>query len=163
MRKSTPKPAPKKAKAVKTRPKRTDSASEKKKSRFLARWFLLIPAVLILFAVVLLAWSYEPAQIWYRETRQERVLRETLAAVQQYNAQLQQELLSLETTEGIKEYARRELNFVAEGDQSIVVTRNGIPLSEPKNTREAAIASIPENARPFGAWTDFLDTLFGIE
>jgi len=136
---------------------------EKKKSRFLARWFLLGPAVLIVFAIILLAWYYEPAQIWYRETRQERVLRETLAGIQEYNAQLQDELLSLETTEGIMTFARAELGLVEEGDQSIVVTRDGVPIREPKSTREAAIASIPENARPFGAWTDFLDTLFGIE
>ncbi|MCL2606325.1 MAG: septum formation initiator family protein [Coriobacteriia bacterium] len=136
---------------------------DKKKSRFLARWFLLIPAVVIVITVIVLAWYYEPAQIWYRETRQERVLRETLAGIQEYNVQLQEELRSLETTQGIEDFARNELNLVEEGDRSIIVTRDGEPITEPRSNREATIAAIPENSRPFGAWTDFLDTLFGIE
>ena len=136
---------------------------KKKRSRFLARWFLLVPAVFVLFAVVVLAWGYEPAEIWYREVRQERVLREKLAGIQEYNEQIREELLSLETTAGVEEYARRELGLVFEGDQVIIVTRGGVPIQEPETTREATIRAIPENAQPFGVWTDFLDTLFGIE
>jgi len=134
-----------------------------KRPRFLSRWFLLIPAILVIFAIILLSWYYEPAKIWYREERQARVLRETLAGIEEYNAQLREELYSLETTEGIKDYARRELNLVEEGDKSIVVTRGGEPLKVPKTTREAAVAAIPEKARPFGSWTDFWDSFFGIE
>ena len=136
---------------------------KKKKNRFLSRWFLLVPAALILFALVLSAWYYEPAQIWYRETRQERVLRATLAGIHAYNQDLHRELASLETTEGVINYARRELGFKMEGDNIIVVTRNGVPIAEPRTTREEAISSIPENYRPFGTWTEFLDTLFSIE
>ena len=134
-----------------------------KKSRFLARWFLIVPAVLVLFSIVLMSWYYEPAKIWYRETRQERVLRETLAGIQDYNAELRDELASLETTVGVQDFAARELGLVIEGDQSIIVTRNGVPIREPRTTREEVIASIPQNARPFGTWTYFLDTLFDIE
>ena len=138
-------------------------AETKKKSRFLARWFLLVPAVLVLFSIVLMSWYYEPAKIWYRETRQERVLRETLVGIQDYNSQLRDELSSLETTAGVQDFAARELGLVVEGDQSIVVTRNGVPIREPRTTREAVVTSIPDEARPFGAWTYFLDTLFDIE
>ncbi|MCL2437781.1 MAG: septum formation initiator family protein [Coriobacteriia bacterium] len=145
------------------RPKKKQGKQQKQQRRFLARWFLLIPAVLLLFAGVLMAWYYEPAQIWYRETRQERVLRATLAGIQEYNDELRDELASLETTEGVMEYARRELNFVVEGDNVIVVTRDGVPLGEPRSSREAVVSSIPENAQPFGAWTDFLDTVFDID
>jgi len=123
----------------------------------------VVPAVLLLFLGVLMAWTYEPAQIWYRETRQERVLRETLAGIQEYNEELREEIASLETTEGIIEYAQRELNFVVEGYNVIVVTRDGVPITEPRNSREAVVSSIPENAQPFGAWTDFWDTVFDIE
>ena len=136
---------------------------KKKRSRFLARWFLLVPVLFVLFASFVLAWGYEPAEIWYREVRQKRVLEETLAGIQEYNEQLREELLSLETTAGVEDYARRELGLVFEGDQVIIVTRGGAPIQEPETTREATIRAIPENAQPFGAWTDFLDTLFGIE
>jgi len=136
---------------------------KKKRSRFLARWFLLIPALFVLFAALVLTWGYESAEIWYREVRQERVLREKLASIREYNAELREELLSLETTAGVEDYARRELGLVFEGDQVIIVTRGGVPIQEPETTREATIRAIPENAQPFGAWTDFLDTLFGIE
>ena len=135
----------------------------RRRSRFLARWFLLVPLVLTLFIAVLLAWTYEPAEIWYREVRQKRVLEETLAGIQEYNEQLREELRSLETTAGVEDYARRELGFVLEGDQVIIVTRGGVPIQEPATSREAAITSIPENAQPFGAWTDFLDTFFSID
>ena len=146
-----------------TRSKERSESNSGVRSRFLARWYVLVPVVLVLFAIILLSWYYEPAQIWYRETRRERVLRETLAGIEEYNEQLRIELTSLETTEGIKDYARRELNLVEEGDNSVVVTRGGVPLEEPKNTREAAVSAIPRQARPFGAWTDFLDSFFGIE
>ena len=153
------------ANPLKTREsKKSDKkASQKRRPRFLSRWFLIVPAIFLIFATVTSLWYYEAAKIWYRETRQERVLRETLAGIQMYNIELQQELNSLETTAGIQEYASRELNFVIEGDNAIVVTRDGIPLAQPRTSREDAVVSIPENAQPFGAWTDFLDTLFGIE
>lgn len=143
--------------------KGANSQAKPKPKRFLTRWFILVPTVLLLFAGVLMAWYYEPAQIWYRETRQERVLRETLAGIQAYNEELRDEISSLETTEGIIEYARRELNFVQEGDKVIVVTRDGVPLNEPQSSREAAVSSIPGNFQPFGAWTDFFDSIFNIE
>jgi len=163
---SRPRPTGRKPQSTGSKPKpvsRKPKPTGKKRSRFLSRWFLLIPAFLAIFVIILLSWYYEPAKIWYRETRQERVLRETLAGIEEYNTQLRDELSSLETTEGIKDYARRELNLVEEGDHSIVVTRDGVPLKAPKTTREAAVAAIPEKARPFGAWTDFWDSFFGIE
>ncbi|MCL2526157.1 MAG: hypothetical protein FWE46_03800 [Coriobacteriia bacterium] len=129
--------------------------------RFLARWFLVVPVVLAIFLAIAFSWHYEPAKILYRDVRNERVKREKLARIEEYNEELRQELASLETTEGIMAYAARELNFVVEGDHVIVVTRDGKPITEPRNTREQIIASIPETARPFGAWTDFLDTIFG--
>jgi len=136
---------------------------DEKKSRFLSRWFLLVPAVLILFTIVLSAWYYEPAKIWYREVRQERVLREQLASIQAYNDRLAEEVASLETTPGIQAFAQQQLGFIMEGDNVIIVTRDGVPITEPMTTREMAITSIPDTAQPFGAWTDFLDTFFGIE
>ena len=158
--KSTAKPADAKKSARKyPSPKKNDE----KKTRFLSRWFLLVPAVLVLFTVVLSAWYYEPAKIWYREVRQERVLREQLASIQAYNERLAEEVASLETTPGIQAYAQQQLGFIMEGDNVIIVTRDGVPITEPMTTREMAITSIPDTAQPFGAWTDFLDTFFGIE
>jgi cell division protein FtsB len=134
------------------------------KSRRFFRWTLPLFAAFAVFAIILLSWYYyRSASIWYRETRQERVLTETLAGIKRFNKELRREVASLETTEGIKDYARRELNLVDRGDHSIVVTRDGVPLKAEKNTREAAVAAIPEQARPFGNWTDFLDSFFGIE
>jgi cell division protein FtsB len=145
------------------RNKKEQRKSLAKDSRFMARWYMLVPLGLVIIIAISVPWYYDSATIWYRETRQERVLRETLAGIEDYNAALREELHSLETTEGVQDYARRELNLVVEGDRSIVVTRDGIPIREPRNTRAAVIAEIPENARPFGAWTDFLDSIFGID
>jgi len=157
------KTADKRATTKKAQSEAGQEKNDRKGSRFLSRWFLVVPIVIALFAVLSLSWYYEPAKIWYRETRQERVLRETLAGIQEYNEYLRQELASLETTEGIQYHAQRELNFIIDGEYSIVVTRDGVPITEPRTTREAAVTTIPETAQPFGVWTDFLDTFFGIE
>ncbi|MCL2025064.1 MAG: septum formation initiator family protein [Coriobacteriia bacterium] len=134
------------------------------RGRFAARWMVLLPFALILLMVLLSAVYYTPLRIWYREARQERVLAEHLAAVQAYNDQLRDSITSLETTEGIKAYARESLGLVEEGENIVIVTRNGRPISEATaSERQMEIARIPHEAQPFGAWTAFLDAIFRIE
>ncbi|MDR1412651.1 MAG: septum formation initiator family protein [Actinomycetes bacterium] len=123
---------------------------------------LLIPVVLVVLAVLIFAWYRPSLKIWYREARQERVLRATLVAIRDYNRGLEEEIASLETTAGVEDYARRELNLVEEGDHSIVVTRDGQILKAPNNSREAAVGDLPKSYKPFGAWTAFFDSLFNV-
>lgn len=154
--------AVKKTAEKKKRPvQREDSRSGR--THFLSPRFFLILAVVVAVGVILFSWYWQPLKIWYRETRRERVLRETLAAVKSYNDDLRAEISSLETTEGVKDYARRELNLVEDGEHGITVLRDGEQVKEPRDTRESLVSEIPNSYRPFGSWTAFLDSLFGAE
>ncbi|MDR1775667.1 MAG: hypothetical protein LBS17_04415 [Actinomycetes bacterium] len=138
----------------------TGENAAKPRRRFLSRWFILVIVALVVIVGMAGPWFYNSARYWYRARREELVRTQTLAAIEDYNRRLRTENASLETTAGIADYARKALDLVEEGDHGIVVTRDGKPLQAEQDTREAAIADIPETARPFGSWTPFLDSLF---
>lgn len=130
---------------------------------FFTRKSVLIPilVVVLLFATAII--YYKPTRIWYREARQERVLREQLIAVRAYNDQLSEEILSLETTEGIEDYATSQLSLVHKGDNVVVVMQDGEPLKPESDSRAQRIEGLAVTSEPYGVWTDFLDALFGID
>jgi len=132
-----------------------------RKVKFLGRWYVIVPLALVLVGLLMSAWYYRPLQIAYHEARNERVLGAKLKAINTYNAQLQSEVESLETTAGVADYARRELNLVDQGDHVVYVTRDGKPVSSQEDSRVAAVEESDAVKKPFGAWTDFLDRLFG--
>jgi flagellar basal body-associated protein FliL len=140
--------------------KRNEGAN---KGRFAGRLIFIIPIALALLLVLIAVMYYTPMRIWYREARQQRVLLEQKAAIDDYNDELRETLLSLETTEGIRQYAYEELGLVEEGDRTVVVIQGGRPLQRTHDTRQIEILDIPLTYQPFGAWTPFLDRLFGIE
>lgn len=128
---------------------------------FFARKRVLIPIAVLVLLCATMAMYYTPLKIWYREAREERVLREQLLAIQEYNDGLKLQIESLETTEGVQDYATRELGLIQKGDHAIVVLQGGKPLKESNNTREQEIQQLQETAQPFGSWTPFLDEIFG--
>lgn len=133
------------------------------RGRFIGRPIFLIPFIALVLLVGLFLLYYKPSQIWYREARKERVLTAQLAAIQAYNSQLKDDISSLETTAGVSDYARQELNLVEQGEHLVIVTKDGKPLKKSNDKQVADLMSIPQTARPFGAWTAFLDKLFAIE
>jgi len=134
-----------------------------RKSRFAGRLIFIVPIALALLLVVVSMMYYTPLRIWYREARQQRIYLAQKAAIDQYNAELLETKLSLETTEGIRQYAQQELGLVEQGDNTVVVMKDGRPLERSIDTRQLEILNIPLEYQPFGAWTPFLDRLFGIE
>ncbi|MCL2819010.1 MAG: hypothetical protein FWD41_04720 [Actinomycetia bacterium] len=149
------------------RPEVTDEKKQRNeganKGRFAGRMIVIVPLAIVLLLALLGAMYYTPMRIWYREARQLRILTEQKAAIEEYNHQLELSLKSLETTEGIRMYAREELGLVEVGDNAVVVMRDGKPLESSHDTRQIEILNIPLKAQPFGAWTPFLDALFQIE
>ena len=133
------------------------------KGRFAGRLIFVIPIAAVLLFVLISMMYYTPLRIWYRENRQQRVFIAQKSAIDEYNEELRETLLSLETTEGIKQYAYEELGLVEKGDSTVVVMKDGRPLERSRDTRQLEILSIPIEYQPFGAWTPFLDSLFGIE
>lgn len=128
---------------------------------FFARKRILIPLAVAVILFATAAMYYTPLKIWYREAREERVLREQLVAIQKYNVDLKLQIQSLETTEGVQDYATRELGLIQKGDHAVVVLQGGKPLKETSNTREQEIQQLKDTAQPFGSWTPFLDEIFG--
>jgi hypothetical protein len=124
---------------------------------------LIIPVAALLLLAVIGGMYYRPLRIWYREARQLHVLTEQKAAINEYNEELKASLLSLETTEGIRAYAREELGLVEEGDNTVVVIKGGKRLERGANTRQTEILNIPSQSQPYGVWTPFLDVFFQIE
>ena len=149
------------------RPRKKERAPKKdtrRKVGLFGRWYVIVPVAFVVLAVFASFWFYPAARIAYHQARNERVLGAKLKAVNAYNAQLEQEIKSLETTQGVAEYARKELNLVDKGDHVVIVTRDGKPIAPSEETSRFA-ALIESNAvkKPFGAWTNFLDRIFGAE
>lgn len=135
--------------------------SDNKNKAFIARKQVIIPLLIIALLAAVGALYYTPMKIWYREARQERVLRAQLVEIQKYNQELEQEISSLNTTEGIEDFASSQLELVYEGENAVIITKGGKPLSESTDTRAGRISRLGEEASPFGMWTPFLDALFG--
>lgn len=129
---------------------------------FFTRKSVLIPAMVLILILASTLLYYKPLKIWYREARQERVLREQLIAVREYNDELRKEITSLDTTEGIEDYATSQLNLVHEGDNVVIVTMDGKPLSQKAESRAEKIEELSVTSKPFGVWTSFLDSFFDI-
>jgi len=141
--------------------KRRDEGANK--GRFAGRAIVLIPIAVVLLLALVATMYYTPSRIWYREARQQRVTIAQKEAIVAYNEELIQFRDSLETTEGIRQYAYEELGLVEKGDQTVVVMKDGRPLEKSLDTRQLEILNIPLEYQPFGAWTPFLDRLFGID
>ena len=133
------------------------------RGRFAGRMIFVVPLALALLVALVAGMYYTPLSIWYRESRQLRVLTEQKAAIDAYNEQLRASLESLETTEGIRVYAREQLDLVEEGDNTVIVIKDGQPLGNGADTQQLEILNIPYEYQPFGVWTPFLDRLFRIE
>lgn len=142
--------------------KKKNSAKRPPLLAFFTRKSVLIPLMLIVVLIVGSLIYYKPMRIWYREARRERVLREQLVAIREYNDELRQEIKSLDTTEGIEDYATSQLNLVHEGDNVVIVMQDGKPLTPQSDSRAQRIESLGVTGRPFGAWTGFFDSLFKI-
>lgn len=143
-------------------PEKPKPKSRGQKISFFARKSILIPLLIVVLIAASSFIYYTPLKIWYREARQERVLRAQLIAIQEYNSILRDQISSLETTEGMEDYARSQLDLINKGDNAVVVLQNGEPLRAEKGSVEQEIQNLETNIKPFGAWTDFLDQLFAI-
>jgi len=134
-----------------------------RKVGFFGRWYVILLGAVIVLGVLGYFWFYPSMKIAYHEARNERVLGAQLKAVKAYNTQLQQEVQSLETTQGVADYAREQLNLVLKGDHTVIVTRDGKPITSDTTQQLQDLENNTEVKRPFGAWTTFLDRVFGSE
>ena len=115
-------------------------------------------------AVVVFAWGYYPvAAVQYKATKERARLAAELESVQARNARLRAQVDRLRTPAGVEDYARSQLGMVKKGENVVVVvdgdeTAEGSATATPPEIDSARTAS-----EPAGAWTAFLDLVFGVE
>jgi cell division protein FtsL len=143
---------------------RTTSPTRPGKDASWFRWWLLPPLVGVTIAV-LVALYYPVAQVQYKETRERAKLQAELTALQTRNARLAVEVARLKTNEGVEDYARSQLGMVKRGEHVVVVTDSAGSRSVQTTTGTEARVDAPEltATAPKGAWTEFLDAVFGVQ
>jgi cell division protein FtsB len=126
------------------------------------RWWLL-PVVIVAVISLFIAAYYPVARVQYRETRERSRLQAELNAIRARNNRLRTEVARLRTPEGVEDYARLQLGMVKKGEHQIVV----VDGTEPTQTTVAqALPEIDSQEAvkpPVGAWTAFLDAIFGVQ
>lgn len=144
-------------------PARTGASKRKGKDASWFRWWLLPPLVGATIAV-LVALYYPVAQVQYKETRERAELQAELKGLQTRNSRLAVEVARLKTNEGVEDYARSQLGMVKRGEHVVIVTDSAGGRSAPTTTTEARIDAPEQTATaPKGAWTEFLDAVFGVQ
>lgn len=114
--------------------------------------------------VVVFAWGFYPvAAVQYRESRERSRLAAELESVQARNERLRAQVERLKTPAGVEDYARSQLGMVKKGENVVVVV-------DGNETKEGSATALPpeiDSALPAdegdGAWTAFLDLVFGVE
>lgn len=125
------------------------------------KWWAL--PLSITLAISAFVWTYYPvAQVQYRETREKARLQSELDALKARNRRLGTQVASLQTPEGVEDYARTQLGMVRRGEHVVVV----VDGAESRATTVAEVLpqldSDEELVAPPGRWTGFLDLIFGV-
>lgn len=125
------------------------------------RWLVPTAAAAV---ILMFAWGYYPvAAVQYRESRERSRLAAELESVQARNDRLRAQVERLKTPAGVEDYARSQLGLVKKGENVVVVvdgteTKEGSASATPP---EIDSALTPDETG--GAWTAFLDLVFGVE
>lgn len=123
-------------------------------------WVLPLSIALVVSAFV---WTYYPvARVQYRETREKVRLQSELDALKARNRRLGTQVASLQTPEGVEDYARTQLGLVRKGEHVVVVV-DGTESREMTTTAAMPILdSDEEMVAPPGRWVGVLDLIFGV-
>ncbi len=121
----------------------------------------LIITLGILLCLGISAVSLYPAlRSYYVAYRVNEQLLHELVAVEDRNEQIRDQIAYLNTEEGIADRARERFGWVPAGEQAVNIT--GLDITDSTTVLPATVAagSVPA---PETWWTNFLDSLFGVE
>lgn len=120
--------------------------------------------VVTVSAVGLLVWMYYPAAaVQYRETREKARLAAELKTLQARNDRLRKQVDRLKTPAGVEDYARSQLGLVKKGENVVVVVDGDEAEEASQAAGRPEIDSDETTVAPGGAWTAFLDLVFGVQ
>ena len=130
-----------------------------------ARWWrwLLLP-VFVAAAVAVCVYAYYPvAKVQYDEVRAKARLQSELDMLQARNQRLRTEVARLKTPEGVEDYARVQLGMVKQGENVVIVVDGNkpAPALASSGTVSPRLESAQATVAVAGAWTGFLDSVFG--
>jgi cell division protein FtsL len=126
------------------------------------RWWTLPMALGVV--VALFAWAYYPvAAVQYRQTRERAQLAAELDSLKARNERLRKQVDRLKTPAGVEDYARSQLGLVKKGENVVVVVDGDEDAEAAAAAAPPVIDSDETTASPAGAWTAFLDLVFGVE
>ena len=123
--------------------------------------FIVLTAVVacVVFACVFL---YSPAQQYYLTLRQHDQLVAEYEAVLERNDALQDQLSSLSTEEGLKQYIHDKYGWVSEGENAVVV--QGLNDGSENGLSDVAANVVPGSVKAPDTWySDVLDPFFGYD
>ena len=127
------------------------------------------PLFIVLVVIAVLAGIYGPVRDYYSAYRTGDILNRQLELVKSYNADLQGEVDTLLSREGIEDTARKELNLVMPGEKTLTVTGDGGSSDEGSSGSDASSTiTADELEKKMAAvvsdspwYIKVLDTLFG--
>lgn len=117
---------------------------------------VLAVAVVTIFAVVLL---YPSCASYYQEVRQLQQLQAEYDALQTYNAEMQASIDYLNTDEGIEDYARSELGWIRDDEQTADV--EGVEVTASQDSDALYAVAEGSVAAPDTWYSSVLDVVFG--
>lgn len=122
------------------------------------QWLLVLIGALVVLALA--AWGYYPvAKQQYITARERDLLAARLAAVEERNRVIQDEIERLQTPEGIEDYARSQLGWTKPGENAVIV----------EGVEGTATVGIPPRIDPESVeitstpMTRFLDAIFDVD
>lgn len=118
---------------------------------------ILVGAFALVLGVALL---YPSVANYYNETRQLQQLEAEYAALQEYNTQKQAEVNYLNTDEGVEDYARSELGWVA-SDEKVVQVEGVQPTTTSESSSTERLVQEGSVKAPDTWYSGVLDVIFG--
>lgn len=122
------------------------------------QWLLVLIGAAVILALA--GWGYYPvAKQQYITARERDLLAAQLAAVEERNRAMEEEIARLQTPEGIEDYARSQLGWTKPGENAVIV--EGVERTESVGVPPRVDPdSIEITSTPF---TRLLDGIFGVE
>ena len=121
---------------------------------------MIIGVGMVLCLIIVVVSLYPALREYYIAYRINEQLIQELAAIEERNDQIREQIAYLNTEEGIADRARERFGWVAEGEQAVNIT--GLDVLDSTTMLPAQIMSGSVPALDTW-WTDFCDVLFAIQ